>query len=542
MSRRRPRPSSIALSLLALVAIGAIAALIVRSDSGPAVHPVESIAQDDQLLLYSPTATVVRTLRTLRGLGVDRLRLTVVWRYLAPDSSSSRRPPGFHASDPAAYPPSGWVPYDRIVVLARLYDLGVDFNVTAPGPLWAMAAGAPNRRVADHYRPAAWAFGQFLTALGRRYSGSYIPPGARVHRALPRVSFWTIWNEPNQPGWLSPQRRRVAGRTVPDAPRLYREYVDAGFAALRRTGHAPGRDTILIGELAPEGSEQTGAQMPLPPMTFLRALYCVDARDRPLRGTPAAALQCAYKGGTDSFVRAHPGLFAATGFAHHPYSFFLAPTASLADRNFVPLSDLGRLEHALDRIFATYGVSRQLPIYLTEYGYATNPPNPFRDVTPAEQSLYLNEAQYLAWEDPRVRALAQFLLVDAAPDPSYRPGSIGYWSTFQTGLVFLDGVPKPALNSYRLPIVVPDPVVSPGGSMLLWAMLRPASNGTLQHAEVQWRAPHGSYRPIARFSTRDPTGTIELRVKLPSSGAVRIAWSAPGGAVFHSRSVGVTVR
>ncbi len=68
-----------------------------------------------------------------------------------------------------------------------------------------------------------------------------------------------------------------------------------------------------------------------------------------------------------------PALFQATGFAHHPYSFFLPPSATMSDPNFAPLSDLGRLEQALDAIFSTYGASRQLPLYLTEYGYETNP-------------------------------------------------------------------------------------------------------------------------------------------------------------------------
>jgi hypothetical protein len=113
-------------------------------------------------------------------------------------------------------------------------------------------------------------------------------------------------------------------------------------------------------------------------------------------------------------------LFTATGFAHHPYSFFLAPGATMTDPNFVPLADLGRLEQALDRIFAAYAVHRRLPLYLTEYGYETDPPNPFRGVSVARQSAYLDEGEYLAWRDPRVRTLSQFLLYDSPPDRAYR--------------------------------------------------------------------------------------------------------------------------
>jgi hypothetical protein len=552
--RPRSSPASRArrrliLPLLALVAAAAaILVVVLAPGSGAAPRKLESIFQDDQRLIDSPTPIVVRTLDTLASLGVDRIRVTVVWWALAPGHDSPRRPARFNAADPAAYPPGAWAPYDRLVELARERGIAVDFNLTAPGPLWAMAPGAPNARAADHYRPAARDFGQFVLAIGRRYSGSYpAPPGAGVPAPtgvrsphLPRVGFWTIWNEPNQPGWLQPQWRTVGGLWIADSPRLYRLYVDAAFAALQRAGHAPSTDTILIGELAPEGIEGTAAADPIPPMPFIRALYCVDAGYSPLRGSQAAALHCPQNGSTAAFASAHPGLFDATGFAHHPYSFFLAPNAPLPDPNFVPLADLSRLEGGLDRIFATYGVGRQLPIYLTEYGYETNPPNPFQVVTPRQQSLYLNQAQYMAWKDPRVRSLAQFLLYDSAPNPAYRPGSHKYWSTFQTGLLYLSGARKPSFNAYRLPIYVPSPAFHGGDSVAIWGMLRLAPNDIAQRARIQWRPAHGGgYRDVATVSTSDPSGFLTADVQLPGSGAVRIAWVSPGGEVFHSRSVGV---
>jgi hypothetical protein len=58
------------------------------------------------------------------------------------------------------------------------------------------------------------------------------------------------------------------------------------------------------------------------------------------------------------------------------------------------------------------------------------------------QARYLDEADYLAWLDPRVRTLSQFLLRDAGPDRAYTPGSVRYWSTFQTGLEYHDGRPN----------------------------------------------------------------------------------------------------
>ena len=254
---------------------------------------------------------------------------------------------------------------------------------------------------------------------------------------------------------------------------------------------------------------------------------------------PATGADCPASGSPSAFVSAHPALFQATGLGHHPYSFFLPPGASMSDQNFAPLSDLPRLESTLDRIFAAYNVRRQLPLYFTEYGYETNPPNPYRGVSLSRQALYLDQAEYMAWKDPRVRAMAQFLLEDSAPDPSFPKGSIGYWSTFQTGLEFLGGAHKPSFDAYRLPIYIPTPSFHSGASLFVWAMLRPAPNGTVQHAQIQWSSGDGQYRTIASVSTSDPGGFLTATVKPPGSGALRIQWVSPTGATVESRSAAV---
>jgi hypothetical protein len=271
-------------------------------------------------------------------------------------------------------------------------------------------------------------------------------------------------------------------------------------------------------------------------------LYCVDASYEPLRGTLAALLHCPQGGSPRAFVAAHPGLFAATGFAHHPYSFSLAPAAPMSDPNFVPLSELGRLEQGLDRVFATYGIRRQLPLYLTEYGYETNPPDPFRGVSPVRQAAYLDQAQYMAWRDARVRAFAQFLLYDSPPDPANTRGSVGYWSTLQTGLLNVGGAPKPSLAAYGLPIFIPDPFPKPGSSMLVWGMLRAAPNAGRQQATIEYRPARGPFQRLATATTSDPSGFLTTHVKPPGSGLIRVAWRPPRGAVMYSRSVAVTVR
>ncbi len=409
---------------LLLVAIVVVLVVVLSTGSSKTStsggRRTESIFQDDQYLLYEPTPTVVKTLGTLRSLGVDEIRVTVLWRTIAPGANSPSQPAGFVASDPAAYPAAGFVLYDRLVELARNVGIGVDFNVTAAGPLWAMQGRAPQAHYAFVYQPSARDFGQFVVALGRRYSGSCVPSAAQaavLHElgvsasgALPRVSYWSIWNEPNQPGWLAPQWRTIGGSQVMESPVRYRHYVDAAWKAFAATGHGTSTDTVLVGELAPEGGEPAPpGEQPIAPIRFLQALYCVGASYQPLTGSAATELGCPAGGGGQSFASEHPGLFDATGFAHHPYSFFLAPNVEFSapqDAGFVPLVSLSRLENGLDRIFGAYGLGRKIPIYLSEYGYETNPPNPFRPVTLQQQAMYIDEAQYMAWNDPRVRSMS----------------------------------------------------------------------------------------------------------------------------------------
>ncbi len=544
-SRPTPRRASVrprAWTILVAVAVAAIAAIVIlltaTGSSTPASHRMESMFQDDQYLLYKPTPTVVRTLDRLRSLGVDSIRVQVLWSAIAPAPTARAMPTGFDATNPAAYSAGAWLPYDRLVELALARHIAVNFDVTAPGPLWAMTRGAPNAKFATHYQPSPAAFGQFVLAVGRRYSGRYAPPGASAS-PLPRVSYWSIWNEPNQPGWLAPQWRAAAGQRVMESPALYRAYADGAFAALKLSGHTTTTDRILIGELAPVGLELTGAETPIPPLSFLRAMYCVNAAYRPLEGQAAEVLGCPPHGDPSGFASANPALFDATAFAHHPYDFALAPNVQYMDPNFVSLADLPRLERALDQVFAAYGVHRQLPLYLTEYGYVTKPPNPFRNVTPRQQSLFLDQAQYMAWRDPRVRALSQFLLYDSEPDSAYPRGSFKYWSTFQTGLLFARGKPKPAYRAYRLPIFIPEPVFAHGSQVLVWGMLRLAPNGTAQRATIDWRAAHGRYQTIATVSTKDPDGVFSTRLQLPGTGVVRIAWTSARGQHFYSRASAV---
>jgi Cellulase (glycosyl hydrolase family 5) len=524
--RMRGRVALVA--VLAAVGSTGCAVALARADATQV-----SIFQDDDHLIYSSPSAAAGTLAVLHGLGVQRIRVTVKWSTLAPDPDSTQRPAGFNAADPASYPASSWSRYDTVVRLASEYGVPVELNVTSPGPLWAMTRGSPTTRAADHWEPNPNEFAQFVYAIGTRYSGRY--------EHLPAVTDWSVWNEPNQPGWLAPQWLRINGREVATSPGLYRKYVNAAYLGLVFSGHPLSTNTFLIGELAPEGSDSGSFYTAMTPMPFMRDLYCVDRSYHRLHGGSAARLGCPASGSRQAFVKANPGLFNATGFAHHPYYFFRPPATSASDPNDVPIANLSRLERGLDRAFRNYGVHRRIPVYLTEYGYQTNPPDIYQTVTPAEQAVYLNEADYMAWNDPRVRSVAQFLLLDAQPDRRYAPSQFDYWDTFQTGLLFSGGAPKPALYAYRMPIWVRSPHVRRGHRLAVWGQLRAAPHDQPASALIQWRGASGAFRTIARHATRNSSGYFLFKVTPPGSGSVRVAYQTAGGGMIFSRTVRVRV-
>ena len=87
--------------------------------------------------------------------------------------------------------------------------------------------------------------------------------------------------------------------------------------------------------------------------------------------------------------------------------------------------------------------ARDTRIWLSEYGYQTNPPDRLPRRLEAKQAQYLDEAALRAYRAPRVDMLIQYLVQDE-PD-------LGGW---QSGLLTAAGVPKPSYAAFALPLAV----------------------------------------------------------------------------------------
>jgi hypothetical protein len=329
---------------------------------------------------------------------------------------------------------------------------------------------------------------------------------------------------------------------VEASPRIYRDLVDAAWSGLTGSGHAS--DTILIGETAPKGVHLRGETRAMSPLNFIRAVYCVDGRLQPLKRRAAADRGCpTTAAGVSRFPGDHPGLFRASGWAHHPYELTFAPSQAPRDRDFVTIATLSRLASGLDGIWRSYGRSGGLPLFMTEFGYMTNPPNP-AGVRPTLQAAYINQAEFMAYANPRVRSWPQFLLLDDRPLPGRNGVRKGYGATFQTGLMFLNGKRKPAFDAYRMPVYVAQPRVRRGTATRVWGIVRNAPAAGAQNVVIQLaHAGSGRFQTLATISTQARPAYFYVRVRVPAAGWLRVAWRNPQtGQLQYSRNVAVSVR
>jgi hypothetical protein len=510
----------------------------------------------DNAILASPATE----LPLVRALGATTVRVFVTWYSLAPDPAAEQPPRGFDGSDPNAYPTANWRPYDQLVDDARHDGITVDFELTGGSPRWASdtdpPAGSPGYTDDPRYyswEPDPAMYGQFVHAVGERYDGTFTPAGSDT--ALPRVRFWSFWNEPNFGQDLGPQA--IDGSTVSASAPRYRALLDAAWTAVRQTGHA--HDTTLIGDIAAKGHglQPAGHPGPLPGNTaqtraldFARYVYCLDDDYRPLRGSAATQIGCpADAAGSRQFRARHPALFDATGFAVHAYDSKQAPNTKPAtiDANDATFPVLGRVATALDRMTGAYGSATHFPIYNDEFGYITSPPQSAGkgDPSPAQAAVELNQAEYLSYQNPRIAAYSQYLITDPPADPG--PG-------FSSGLYTSNGTPKATRNAFRMPLWLPNTTVRRGADIEIWGGARPAAfaGHSSRIVDIQMRqAGHGPWHTIHTVAAAPGTGYIDIHATLPYSGTLRLAYTYPKtgsvlpsgvpGTIIASRAVDVTV-
>ena len=249
-------------------------------------------------------------------------------------------------------------------------------TLTPDAPNWATAGGR-----GGNYKVDSQDFADFARAVGRRYSG--------VFGGLSAVKYFSIWNEPNHIFFLKPRSQ---------APRVYRRLVERGVPALRAAA-APGTQ-IFVGELAPSAPPRKvlGPQALPPGLAVPRQAFQAPARRRGAQGR----LHELQEGEGE---RLRPPPLRPDGHRsgeprHHQHLGDQAPCARCSTRRPAP-----------------GGSPVASAIYNTEFGFQTNPPDPFVSTSPGRQAELLNEKEEFSYRYSR----AEELLAVPAPRRSAPP-------------------------------------------------------------------------------------------------------------------------
>ena len=384
------RPWLAALLLALMVTIGVTAL-------PKAAHASDSLVVgvfDDAQLVGNPAAAFP-LLETLRA---QVVRVTLRW-----DEVAANRPG--RAADPAD-PAYQWGSYDRTVTEAAARGIEVVFTIWGT-PAWA------NRGRAPAYAPRKSHYlRSFAMAAQRRYSGAF---QTEEYALLPRVSRWTAWNEPNLHTFLRPQFQRIKkkgqkARFKRRSPAIYARICNATVAGVHAAAAEAGFESkVACGVTAPGGTNRGDARRPsVSPLPFLRGMKAAGAK------------------------------FDA--YAHHPYpqSPHEKPTDRPRAKSRISLGSIWRLLRELERLYGD-----DVPLWITEYGYQTNPPDTILGVSPKKQSQYLRLAYGVALANPKIDMLIWFLLQDER-----RPGD-NLSQGWQSGLMNAEGKKKPAFKTFR---------------------------------------------------------------------------------------------
>jgi hypothetical protein len=340
--------------------------------------------------LYDPAQPLVApetTFALYDQLHVQVMRMDLSWAGIA-----SQRPQ--NAADPSD-PAYDWEQYDQLVLDAHKHQIAVVFTIYGT-PAWANGGKKPNRAPTRML-----SLRLFANAAAKRYSGTFQRGDGTV---LPAVRKWLAWNEPNNPVFLRPQWVRSGGRNIPVAAKAYAQICTAVWQGVHATGL---QETVGCGETDPRGNNRLRGNRPsIAPLTFLAALKRFGLRHFDV-------------------------------YTHHPYYGSPHESPSTPPRSKTAVT-LGNIDTLIKLLTHLYG---RKSLWITEYGYQTNPPDRLFGVSWAKQARYLTQAFAIARRNSRIGMMLWFLLRD---EPSL--------SGWQSGLMTVSGKKKPAFAAFaRLP-------------------------------------------------------------------------------------------
>jgi hypothetical protein len=342
----------------------------------------------------------------VKAAGASYVRIPFEWSEIAPDN-----PPGSWQPQDHADPNYDWERTDRAVIGAVAAGL-TPVAMIEEAPLWAQRC---RTSLGSNCDPDPAALADFATAAARRYSGT---------AGLPRVSFWQGLNEPNLSIYFSPQFEGDR----PVSPDLYRTLANAFYAAVKAVDPT---NIVIAAGLGPIAVPR----YTIGPMRFTRLLLCMRGHrnPKPTRG------DCG--GGVHFDV-----------FDIHPYT--TGAPSHAGGINDVQMGDLAKLTELLDaadRAGRIKGAFRHTPLWIGEFSWDSNPPDP-GGLAMKIETRWVAEALYRSWR-AGVEAFFWFSLRDRRPNSYVR-----FSETIESGLYFRGATieqdqPKEILYAFRFPFV-----------------------------------------------------------------------------------------
>ena len=317
------------------------------------------------------------------------------------------------------------------------------------------------------YGTPRWANGGFAANRAPTSSRAF---GDFARAAASRYSWirlWAIWNEPNRSQWLQPV----------SAVTYVRKLLNPAYVAI----HAVIPSARVGGGMSAPRAGAGG----LSPVTWIKELGKLRAR--------------------------------LDAYAHHPY-----PGQPQVETPWGPGCDkcttitMADLERLVTLVHKNLGQSKR--IWLTEFGYQTNPPDIFLGVSPTKQAEYVASAARRVASAPFVDMLIYFLVQDDAADEGW-----------QSGLITAKGVKKPSYAAFRFALTKASRT---GQDVRLWGLIRPGSGPKAYRLRIYrsdgWSWLGGTHLTNAR-------GVFTVKVRLPAGALVQLY-------SVRDRAAGIAVR
>ena len=375
------------------LAVAALAGALAIGAPPASAKPMK-IGFADNLYRSSDADTRQQWLKKSKKAGASIVRLEAFWRTIAPTEPLIPTNP----NDPAYK----WGTLDAAVADANARGLDPLLTVSL-APNWAEGPNRPGNVRAGTWKPDEDAFGQFGQAVAARYGS--------------QVRYYQAWNEPNIYTFLMPQYE--GGQNT--GADIYRRMLNAFYDGVK-TADPDGK--VISGGTAPYGEEPGGRRTR--PLIFARNLLCLNGDNEPTQN-------CNVKAKFDAY-------------AHHPINTTGGPSLSAANPDDVSTPDVKNLVKVLRKAekAGTPGTAGRHDVWLTEFWWETNPPDPCTGVGVKKHKRWIRQALE-SFEKQGAKVAINFLIRDETYEENPGCGR----ATFQTGAFYDNGKKKPAFEAFK---------------------------------------------------------------------------------------------